>query len=568
MKTSQLFFKTHKETPSDCDIVSHQLMERAGLIKRLSRGIYSFTPLMWRIMKKIMAIIREEMDLAGAQEVLLPQLQPASIWEESGRLERYRAEKIIYELEDREEGKYCLGPTHEEVITLLVKNWLTSYKQLPVNLYQIANKFRDEIRPRFGLMRAKEFMMKDAYAFCATAKQMDEQYMTIRSAYCRIFERLGLNYVAVEADGGAIGKGRSEEFQVLAEVGEDSILACEGHAANIEALVVKTPAYPLNEPQKEAQIVETIGTDTIEKLCQAIGVKNFEILKTILYRALYSDREEFIAVAIRGDRDVNEVKLKNLLNCLEIELANHEDLMRIVGVKPGFLSPHKLPIRTLGDLSIESMKNFVVAINKNDFHQIGANWKRDLEIPELHDLLLAKEGDLHPVSGKLYKAHRGIEVGHIFNLGEKYSEAFGAVFSDAQGKSRPLFMGCYGIGVGRLAAAIIEQRHDAKGIIWPLAIAPFKCMVTAAKPSDAAQTEAAANIYHQLKAACIEVLFDDRDERLGFKLKDSDLIGIPYKMIVGSSYQESQHIEIEPRVGESFKLTIDDLPQWATKNLT
>lgn len=565
MKTSQLFFKTQKETPADCDIVSHQLMERAGLIKRLGRGLYSYTPLMWKIMKKLMNIIREELDREGCQEVFLPQLQPSDIWKESGRLARYQAENIIYSLQDREEGEYCLGPTHEEVITHLVRNWLTSYKQLPVNLYQIGNKFRDEIRPRFGLMRAKEFMMKDAYAFCANVAQMDEQYEAMRRAYRKIFDRLELRYAIVEADGGAIGKGKSEEFQVIADVGEDAIFVTSTHAANVEALKVKIEQKPYDVEFQESSVVPTEGTDNIEKLCRCLKVKDWQILKTILYRVLYEDREEFVAVCIRGDREVNEVKLTNLLQCLEITLADESHLERIAGVKPGFLGPKDLGVRIIADTECKPMTNFVVATNQNNVHRINANWGRDLELPELHDLMLAREGDTHPVTGEAYKAYRGIEVGHIFNLGDRYSKAMGALFTDETGKSQAMQMGCYGIGVGRLAASVIEQRHDDKGILWPLEIAPFACSIMAVKATDPVQAEITQKVYQELKSIGVDVLWDDRDERLGFKIKDSDLIGIPFKLIVGPKSLESSSIEIEPRTGEKSVIAIDQLSAWANK---
>lgn len=567
MKTSHLFFKTQKETPADCDIVSHQLMERSGLIRRLSRGLYSYTPVMWRIMKKLMNIMREELEKEGSQEVLLPQLQPEQIWEDSGRLARYKAENLLYCMEDREQGKYCLGPTHEEVVTLLVKNWLTSYKQLPVNLYQIGNKFRDEIRPRFGLMRAKEFIMKDAYSFCATIEQMNDQYEAMRRAYRRIFDRLSINYAIVQADGGSIGKGRSEEFQVLADAGEDSILVTDTHAANVEALSVAIESKPYSEELQTARVMPTPATDSIIKLCECLKIQDWEILKTVLYRASYGDREEFVAVCIRGDRDVNDVKLKNLLDCLDVELASLEDLQRIAGVQPGFLGPRDLAVKTLGDHSIESMRNFVVAINQNDCHLIHANWGRDIPLPTIHDLLLARAGDLHPIHRTPYKAFRGIEVGHIFNLGDKYSSALGATFTNAQGRPQAMMMGCYGIGVGRLAAAIIEQRHDEKGIIWPLEIAPFSCTLSAAKANDALLVAATESIYNDLQNMGVEVLLDDRDERLGLKMKDSDLLGIPYKIIVGAAYTQASQLEIEPRLGQKYVIDVSDLERWVKDTL-
>lgn len=563
MKTSQLFFKTQKETPADCDTISHKLMERAGLIKRLGRGLYSYTPLLWKVMKKLMTIIREELDAEGCQELMLPQLHPSEIWQESGRLARYQAENIIYSLQDREDGQYCLGPTHEEVITHLVRHWITSYKQMPVNLYQIGNKFRDEIRPRFGLMRAKEFIMKDAYAFCANVEQMNEQYEAMRRAYSKIFNRLELRYAIVEADGGAIGKGKSEEFQVLADIGEDAVFVTSTHAANIEALKVAIDPKPYEKEFKASEIKTTVNTDNIEKLCKCLNIEPWQILKTILYRVLYEDREEFVAVCIRGDRDVNEVKLTNLMQCLELSLASEEHLERIAGIKAGFLGPKDLGVRVVADENCTAMTNFVVAINQNDVHLVNANWTRDIPLPPTHDLMLAIEGDKHPITGESYKAYRGIEVGHIFNLGDRYSKAMNALFTDETGKSQAMQMGCYGIGVGRLVASVIEQRHDDKGILWPLELTPFACTLTAVKATDPAQAQVCEQLYKELKSAGIDVLWDDRDERIGFKIKDSDLIGIPYKLIIGPKSLEADSVELETRQSEKSLLPIKDVVSWA-----
>jgi prolyl-tRNA synthetase len=567
MKASLFFFKTQKEIPNDCDVISHQLMERAGYLRKLARGLFMNTPLMMRVMKKLNTIIRQELDLSGCQEVMLPQLQPAQIWKDSGRWAHYRAENLLYTLRDREMHDYCLGPTHEEVAVLLVKNWITSYRQLPVNVYQIASKFRDEIRPRFGVMRAKEFMMKDGYSFCSSYEQMDEQYQLMRRAYSSILDRLHLRYAIVEADGGTIGKGRSEEFQILADIGEDALLVTSNHAANVEALKATPEAKPYTSKLQEAIVKPTVATSTIEKLTKFLQIPDWLILKTLLYRASYEDREEFIAVSIRGDREVNEIKLKNWLSCLELELASAEDLMRIAGVKPGFFGPKDLQIQTVADLSVQAMRNFTMAINENDQHMLNANWERDLKMPTLVDLLLAKEGDTHLQTGEAYKAYRGIEVGHIFNLGQKYSQAMEAHFVDAKGESVPYYMGCYGIGVGRLLASVIEQSHDVKGIIWPKALAPFQALISAAKMTDPTLVQAAETLYRQLTDLKIEVLLDDREERLGFKLKDSDLIGLPYKIIFGNSFLNDSLIEIEPRSGDKILLNQDDFINWAKTHL-
>lgn len=567
MELSRLFFKTHKEAPSDAHILSHQLMERAGYIRRLGKGTYSYTPLMWKVLRKLMELIRKELDRVGCQEVFMPQLQPEEIWKESGRWDRYIAEDLLFTLRDREDNQLCLGPTHEEAVTTLVKNWLTSYKQLPVNLYQITNKFRDEIRPRFGLMRAKEFLMKDGYAFCCDENSMNAEYEKMRQAYIRIFDRLELEYAIVAADGGAIGKGSSEEFQVLAHTGEDNLLVCSSHSSNVEALQVHTQPVNFKKGNYESAIVKTPDAVDIKTLCKQLSCQEHEILKTIIYKLSFAEEESFIAVCIRGDRQVNELKLLNLKNAIDIELASEEELMRIVGVRPGFVGPKDLPIEVLADYTCENMENFVVAVNKNDLHMINANWQKEVPLPPLADLLLAQEGDLHIDSKEVYKAFKGIEVGHIFNLGDKYSTTMHANFQDEQGHNRPLLMGCYGMGIGRLAAACIEQKSDERGMIWPISIAPYHIFVTAVNVAQEAQFQAAKNLYKDLIDQGYELLFDDRKERIGFKLKDADLIGIPYKIIVGKKWLEEELFELEERNGNKHLFKYDELVCFFQKSL-
>lgn len=485
MRSSKLFFRTFKEAPQDADIISHQLLERGGFIKKLGKGIFSYTPLMVRVLDKICAIVREEMEAAGAQEVSLPYLHPAAPWKKSGRWEEFTAEKLLYTLEDREGHDYCLAPTHEEVVVSLVANWATSYKQFPFNLFQIGTKFRDEIRPRFGLMRGKEFLMKDGYAFCQSEAEMDAQYEAMTVAYTNIFKRLGLHFVVVNAHGGKIGKGRSEEFQVVADVGEDAIMVCGEYAANVEATV-------------------SIPAET--------GVKE---VKRVVYHLVFADTQEKVVIAMRADREINALKVAEALGAIE-----------------AFATEEKVDPK----MAVHADKT------------AGGE----------HDFLLAQEGDGCPhVEGGVYKEQRGIEVGHIFNIGTKYTEALGATFQDVNGKPQPIWMGTYGMGIGRTAAACVEQSHDERGIIWPRAIAPFGVVIIPASMKEEAQVEAAEKLYSELKA--FDPLLDDRGERLGFKLKDSDLIGIPYKVIIGKTFTNEGKVELESRTGEKEVLTLEEV---------
>ncbi|MCC5832241.1 MAG: proline--tRNA ligase [Chlamydiales bacterium] len=566
MRTSHLFFRTFKEPPAETDIISHQLLERGGYIRRLSKGIYSYTPLMMRVLKKILTIVRDELDKAGAQEVSLPFLHPAHYWKESGRWDDFKSEKLLYTLEDREGHPYCLAPTHEEVVVALVANWATSYKQLPFNLYQIGNKFRDEIRPRFGLMRGKEFLMKDGYSFCKNPEEMDQQYEAMSIAYSNIFKRLGLKFVIVEAHGGKIGRGKSEEFQVVADIGEDAVMVCESYAANVEATKSIPPSYSYEKSLKPQQRVATPGTKTIEDLAIFLKVDHQQILKTLVYKLIYSDREEYVAIGIRGDRQINSLKVGEKFGSVETLLATEEEVNRVTGASLGFIGPLDSKLPFYADNSARPMTNFVCAHNEDGVHYIHVNWERDLALPTFEDFLLAEEGDSCPhIPGGVYHMQRGIEVGHIFNIGTKYTEKLGGFFQDENGEMKPIWMGTYGIGIGRTAAACIEQSHDEKGIIWPKVIAPFRILITAAATNEPTLIEAAEKIYQTL--APFEPLLDDRDERLGFKLKDSDLMGIPYKLIVGKSFTKEGKVEIESRLGEKHLVAPDAVKEWAFEHL-
>ncbi|MBN4066461.1 proline--tRNA ligase [Simkania negevensis] len=563
MRFSKLFFHTYKNAPADADVPSHRLLERGGYIRRLGRGLYGYTPLMWRVLGKLKELIRQEIDKRGGQEIRLPQLQPAELWRRSGRWDEYRAEKLLYSLEDREGNEMCIAPTHEEAVTEFVNNWLTSYKQLPLILYQIAEKFRDEIRPRFGLMRAKEFLMKDAYSFCRTEESLDEQYGSMREAYIAIMERLGLHYVIVKAEGGKIGKGKSEEFQVVADVGEDTILTCGKFASNVEAAVSLLAPYPYDKAFKEIALIDTPGIGSIEDLVQPTGLAKQQMLKTLVYRLSYSDRVDFIAIGLRGDRQINEAKVAREFAPLELRLASEEEVKKLTGASTGFAGPIGLEIPFYADRSVEPMTNFLCGANQDDKHHINVNWGRDCPMPKLDDFLLAEEGDLCPeMPGSTYALKRGIEVGHIFNLGSKYSVQMDVGYQDENGKKKPFLMGCYGIGVGRLAQACVEQNYDDRGIVWPPAIAPYTVNIIPSNPKNELLYNTAESLYLECQEAGIEVLFDDRDERMGFKLKDSDLIGIPLKVIVGKAFEKEGKVEVEPRQGEKLFLLLDEVLPW------
>ncbi len=556
MRLSKLFFKTFKEAPAEADIKSHKLLERAGYIKRLGKGLYTYSPLMWRVIKNISDIIREELTLAGAQEIHMPHLHPAELWKKTGRWEDFVQAKLLYTVEDREGSDYALGPTHEEPVVQLAHNWLTSYKQLPVNLFQITHKFRDEIRPRFGLMRAKEFLMADAYAFCKDEAQMEEQYEAMRIAYRNIFHRLGLDFAIVTADGGKIGKGKSEEFQVLADVGEDALLIAGERAWNCEAATTILAAVNPHDKPLPMQEASTAGVTDSEEQAKILKLPSNRIVKTLIYKLLFASDVKFVAIAIRSDRSINPVKVVNYFNCAEAELASEEEVRKVTGCTKGFIGALNAKVPVVVDNSCHGIVNFSCGANKEGLHFINANWSPDTTFA---DFLQVEVGDSCPhMKGEAYTLRRGIEVGHIFNLGTRYSEAMGASFQDEDGKLKPFYMGCYGIGVGRLAQSIIEQKGDDRGLVWPVSIAPYQVVVSAVKTDDFSMSQTAEEIYTKLVRAGIDVLLDDRNERLGFKLKDCDLLGIPFKFIVGNRTIEEGLIEVETRGGEKSYLTIDD----------
>lgn len=562
MRLSQFFFRTIKDHPQDAEVISHQLLERGGYLKKLGKGLYIYTPLMWRVIKKIMNIVREELDREGCLEISMPLLHPSELWQKTGRWDDFKSANLLYTLQDRENHDYCLAPTHEEIVVSLVAGWVTSYRQLPFNLYQIGTKFRDEIRPRFGLIRGKEFIMKDGYSFSTSATGMEEQYEKMRRAYSRIFTRLGLDFVIVQAHSGKIGKGKSEEFQVKAAIGEDAVMVAGKYAANVEQTISIPPSFTYENTLKPLEKLSTPDTTTIEDLASLTKKRKADILKTVLYKLVFSNREEFVAIGIRGDRSVNDVKVSTYFGAMEIALATEEEVKKTTGCRPGFAGPLNCRIPFYGDKTIEPMTNFVAAANEPDVHYLNVNFERDVPRPQCADFLLAEAGDGCPfVADEVYTVQRGIEVGHIFNLGTQYTEKLSALFQDEKAQTAPIWMGTYGIGIGRCASACIEQNHDDKGIVWPHSLAPFLLFITAASTNNPEQVKAAEEIYHMLSA--YEPLLDDREERLGMKLKDSDLIGIPYKIIVGKTYLESGKLEIESRKGEKLLLEKEKLTAWA-----
>ena len=556
MRVSKLFMATQREIPADAEIPSHQLMLRAGLIRKVASGIYSFMPLGYRTYRKVEAVIREEMDKAGAQELIMPALLPAEVYQESGRWEKFGPE--MFRLSDRGGRSFCLGPTHEEPFTEAVRDTISSYKQLPVTLYQIQHKYRDEKRPRFGIMRGREFVMKDAYSFDVDEAGLSESYDTMYKAYRAIFDRLGLDYTVVDADSGAMGGSGSQEFMVKSEVGEDGICYCDecGYAANEEKAGCVTPA----QDTAEMLDIEKIHTPDVKTIDDLVGYMNCgadKFVKTILYNI----DGKIVAAMCRGDRDINETKLANLYDATEMELAAFVDVERVTGAKVGFAGPVGLKekIDIVVDSEVSVMRNFVVGADETDYHLKNVNIGRDFEATTIADIRNAVEGDICPKCGKgKMKMARGVEVGHIFKLGTKYSKALNCVYLDKDGKSNLVVMGCYGIGVGRTLAAIIEQHHDDNGIIWPAEVAPYKAIVVPTKVNDEANIALAEKIYSDLTAAGVEVLIDDRNERPGVKFKDADLIGIPLRITVGRRAGEGI-VEVKRRDSdEAVEMTADE----------
>jgi len=540
MRWREYFIPTLREDPSEAEVISHKLLLRAGMIRKLASGIYSFLPLGFKALKKIENIVRREMNNAGALEILMPLVQPAELWKETGRWDNYGKELLRFK--DRKEHDFCLGPTHEEVVTDIVRRDVKSYKDLPLILYQIAVKFRDEIRPRFGIMRAREFIMKDAYSFDANWEGLDKSYQLMYATYEKIFKSCGLKFKAVEAHTGAIGGDVSHEFMVLAETGEDIITYCEkcGYASNIEL----TPAilgekYP-SESEKPLEKVHTPGVRTAQEVANFLGLPVSKITKTLIY---IIDEKEAVAVCVRGDHEVNEVKLEKLFPNKTLRMATEEEVKKIVGASPGFIGPKGLKIKVIADKALEGYPNFVIGANEDEYHYINANMGSTFKPDVVADIRKAKEGDLCPKCENPLQFTRGIEVGHIFKLGTKYSEPMKATFLDKDGKMKPFVMGCYGIGVSRVLAATIEQNHDENGIIFPWEIAPFQIAVTYLRDEF---KEPAEKIYQNLSQKW-DVILDDRDERPGVKFKDMDLIGIPIQIILGKTYEKNRKIEIKIR---------------------
>ncbi|MBO4579885.1 MAG: proline--tRNA ligase [Clostridiales bacterium] len=544
MRVSGLFLSTQREIPADAEIPSHQLMLRAGLIRKEASGIYSFMPLGFRVYRKVENIIREEMDKAGAQELIMPALLPAEAYKASGRWDRFGPE--MFRLHDRGGRDFCLGPTHEESFTEAVRDNIRSYKQLPVTLYQIQHKYRDEKRPRFGVMRSREFVMKDAYSFDCDEEGLDKSYNIMYDAYRKIFDRMGLDYTIVDADSGAMGGSGSQEFMVKSDVGEDGICYCGkcGYAANEEKAATCAPA-PSEEEMKDIEKILTPDAKTIEELVSFLGTTPDNFVKTILYNA----DGRIVAVMVRGDREINETKLVNLLGANELELAAFDDVEEITGAKVGFAGPVDLKkkIEVIADIEVASMRNFIVGANETDYHFKNVNIGRDFTPDTVADIRSAVEGDLCPKckEGTLSLA-RGIEVGHIFKLGTKYSKALGCIYLDKEGKENNMIMGCYGIGVSRTMAAVIEQHHDDDGIIWPEGIAPYQVIIIPTKTNDETIMNLAEDLYSKFTEAGAEVLIDDRNERPGVKFKDADLIGIPMRITVGRAAGEGK-VEVKFR---------------------
>ena len=569
MLATKLYAPTLREVPSDADVVSQQLMLRAGFMRKTANGLYSFLPLGWRSIKKIEAIVREEMDRASAQEIMMPILQPAEIWKESGRWNAYGAEMM--RINDRHDNEFCLGPTHEEMITTLVKNEINSYRQLPVNLYQIQSKFRDERRPRYGLMRSREFIMKDAYSFDVDEAGLDESYKSIYDAYTRIFTRCGLTFRPVEADSGAIGGSGTHEFMAIAEAGEADIVYCTkcDYAANIE---IGKPGIMKQEEEalQELSVVDTPNASTIEAVAEMLNLPLHKTIKAVVFSI---DGKVVLAI-VRGDHEVNEVAVQHaVLGSVEPEMATPEELEK-VGLTAGFISPVGLKqteeFAIVVDESVMETYNVCGGANKKDAHYININPKRDFNVEDIivAPIRLITDDDVCPTCGGTLEHAKGIEVGQVFKLGTKYSEALQATFLDQNGRPNPMIMGCYGIGVSRTLAAAIEQYHDENGIIWPRAIAPFEAVIVPINAKDEALMSTSQTIYTALQDAGVDVLLDDRKDRAGVKFKDADLIGYPLRITVSKNTLENNEVEIQIRKsGEAITCAIDSVATKVTELL-
>jgi len=557
---SQFFTPTLKEIPAEAEIISHQLMLRAGMIRKLAAGIYTYLPFGLRALKRVESIVREEMDRAGAIEVLLPGVQPGDLWMESGRWDQYGPELLRFR--DRHNRESCLGPTHEEVITDLVRREIHSYKQLPINLYQIQTKFRDEIRPRFGVMRAREFIMKDAYSFDIDEEGANRSYERMYVAYEAIFRRCGLKFRAVEADTGPIGGSFSHEFMVLSDTGEDDIVSCQNcpYASNLEKaeILSREDDSKHTEREEELQVVDTPGIRTVDEVTKFLSVRPEKLVKTLIYQTEHGP----IAALVRGDHELNETKLRNVLNVQELTMADPETVFDVTGAPMGFAGAIGLQVKKVADFAVKEMKNMVMGANEEDKHILNVNEGRDFQVETYADLRMITSSDPCPRCGGELLFGKGIEVGHVFKLGTKYSTALKADFLDRNGQETPFVMGCYGIGIGRIVAAAIEQSHDENGIIFPISISPFEVTILPLEMHEAHVREVAENLCQQLSDLGLTVFIDDRDERPGFKLKDADLLGIPVRVTVSLRTLKKDAIEIKVRSKPDLRLIpVDKAPK-------
>lgn len=558
MRQQSFFSPTMRDVPQGADITSHQLMLRAGLIRQTASGIYSYLPLGYKVLRKIENIVREEMNNAGAQEILMPAVQPAEIWEESGRIHDYGPE--LMRLKDRHNRDFVLGATHEEVITSLVRDELNSYKKLPVNLYQIQNKYRDERRPRFGVLRSREFVMKDAYSFDSSEEGLEESYWNMFRAYQSVFKRCGLDFRAVEADAGAIGgKGGTHEFMALSDVGEDTIAYSDASdfAANIEVAKIADGYEKPARPETSMAPVDTPSMKTIDDLMKGLSIESTSIIKSVLFIA----DEEPVLVLVRGDHEVNEIKVANMLDSSEVRLAEDAEVEQVMGCRTGFIGPVRAPenVKILADYAVRGIAEAVTGANESDKHFMNVHPDRDIKISSYEDLRFIKEGDPAPDGKGTIRFAKGIEVGQVFKLGTKYSKALKADFLDEQGKAQPLIMGCYGIGVSRTIAAIVEQHHDESGIIWPKNVAPFDIHLLTMNVKQEDQAALGESLYKKLREAGFDVLFDDRKERAGVKFKDADLYGIPVRVACGKKAAEDI-VEVKLREGgEAVEVAVSGL---------
>ncbi|QRN04403.1 proline--tRNA ligase [Legionella sp. MW5194] len=565
MRVSQWYLNTLRETPNDAEIVSHQLMLRAGLIRKLGSGLYTWMPLGLKVMRKVEQIVREEMNRSNAMEVLMPAIQPAELWQETGRWDTFGG--LLLTMTDSNGRDYCYGPTHEEVITDIMRNELRSYKQLPVNFYQIQTKFRDEIRPRFGVMRAREFIMKDAYSFHLTQESLQQTYDDMYFAYCRIFDRLGLKYRAVEADTGAIGGSASHEFQVLADSGEDLIFYSDqsDYAANVEQATSLIPD-PVRHPHSEAlRLVDTVGKKTIDEVATLLGIQPEDMVKTLIVEG---HDHPLVALVLRGNDELNEIKAaKHPLVKSPLRFADDETIKKQLKAPVGSLGPINLSIPVIVDHHAFALPSFACGANHADKHYLNASWARDAESIETFDLRNVKEGDLSPDGKGRLRACRGIEVGHVFQLGDKYAKAMKAAVLNEEGQLQTMIMGCYGLGVSRVVAAAIEQHHDERGIIWPPSMAPFQLVLIPVNANRSEQVrETAEKLYEEFKAKGVDVLLDDRNERPGVLFADSDLMGIPHRLVISERHLQDESVEYKARNSETIStIKLQDLPAFITQ---